>query len=194
VFWSNSIVKEKVSLLADKRTWKPAPLVGQIVFVTTLNEDGQSNIAPKSWISMMAFEPSLLAVGCNFNHWTAKNILRSKEFVVNVPGDDLASVVWQSHTIPHPRPVERVGLTPVPATTVKPPLVEECRAHLECQLAHFLTFGDEIIIFGQIVACSVDRQALEADDPYAYLRPLVFLENGLFGVVEKAQPVPRDGS
>lgn len=182
-------MKDKVSLLPDKRTWKPAPLVGQIVFVTTLNEDGGSNIAPKSWISMMAFEPSLLAVGCNINHWTAQNILRSKEFVVNVPGDELAQVVWQSHAIPHPRPVERLGLTSIPATIVKPPRVEECKFHLECRLANALTFGAEVILFGEIVACSVDRQALAADDPYAYLRPFVFLGNGLYGVIEQARPV-----
>lgn len=36
-------------------------------------------------------------------------------------------------TIPHPRPVESIGLTPVPAQMVKPPLIEECKAHLECQ-------------------------------------------------------------
>lgn len=179
-------MKEKVSFAPDKRTWKPSPLVGQIVLVTTLNDDEQSNVAPKSWISMMAFEPSLLALGCNTEHWTAKNILRSKEFVVNVPSDDLAEHVWDSHTLPHPRPVESIGLTPSPAQKVKPPLIEECKAHLECNLVQHLTFGDEVILLDEIVAGSVDKKVLEAQDPYEHLRMLVFLESRAYGVIEGA--------
>jgi len=45
-------VKEKLSFSPDKRTWSPSPLLGQIVLVTSLNEDGQSNVAPKSWLSI----------------------------------------------------------------------------------------------------------------------------------------------
>ncbi|MFQ5744986.1 MAG: flavin reductase family protein [Acidobacteriota bacterium] len=107
--------KEKASLGPDKSLWRPSPLLGQIVLVTTLNEDGESNVAPKSWISMMVFQPPLLALGCNLGHWTARNILRSEEFVVNVPGDDLADAVWKSSALPHPRPVQAAGLTPIPS-------------------------------------------------------------------------------
>lgn len=180
-------VKEKVLLNPDKRTWHPSPLVGQIVLVTTLNADGTSNVAPKSWVSMMAFEPSLLAIGCNLNHWTAQNVLRDKEFVVNVPGAELAEVAWQSHALPHPRPVEAAGLTPIPALKVKPPRVEECKAHLECVLDQHLTYGDEVILLGRIVSVSVDREAFESNAPYEYLRTFVYLDDGMYGVIERAR-------
>jgi flavin reductase (DIM6/NTAB) family NADH-FMN oxidoreductase RutF len=180
-------MKEKVNFSSDKRNWSPSPLLGQIVLVTSLNGDGQSNVAPKSWISMMAFEPSLLALGCNAAHWTAQNILQRREFVVNIPGDDLAELVWQAHTLPHPRPVENIGLTPRAAQKVKPPLIEECKAHVECSMVQYVAFGDELIILGQILAASVDREALEAQDPYAYLRPLTFLEKDAYGVIERAK-------
>ncbi|MCL4507530.1 MAG: flavin reductase family protein [Chloroflexi bacterium] len=184
-------MKEKMSLSSDKRAWRPSPLLGQIVLVTSLNEDGQSNVAPKSWLSMMAFEPSLLALGCNLSHWTAQNILQRKEFVVNIPGDELAEVVWKAHTLPHPRPVESIGLTPIPAQKVQPPLIEECKAHLECTLVQHLTFGAELIILGQVVTASVDRQALEAQDPYEYLRLFTFLESDTYGVIEKARRLKK---
>jgi flavin reductase (DIM6/NTAB) family NADH-FMN oxidoreductase RutF len=161
--------------------------------VTSLNADGSSNVAPKSWISMMAFDPALVAVGCNLEHWTARNILRSGEFVVNFPGEDLVETVWRCSKLPHPRPVEALGLTPRPAEAVPPPLVEECRAHLECVLVQDHRFGSEVVLLGNIVAASVDREALEARDPYAYLRSLFFLENGVFGVVERSPP-PADSS
>jgi flavin reductase (DIM6/NTAB) family NADH-FMN oxidoreductase RutF len=187
-------MKEKVSFSSDKRTWRPSPLLGQVVLVTSLNEDGQSNVAPKSWLSMMAFEPSLLALGCNLTHWTAQNILHRQEFVVNIPGAELAEVVWRSHTLPHPRPVEGIGLTSVPAQKVKPPLIEECKAHLECLLVQHLTFGAELIILGQVVAASVDREAVEAQDPYAYLRLFTFLESDTYGVIEKGRQLRTKGT
>jgi flavin reductase (DIM6/NTAB) family NADH-FMN oxidoreductase RutF len=182
---------EKVTLALDKHTWHPSPLLGQIVLVTTCNADGTSNIAPKSWISMMAFDPPLLALGCNHQHRTARNILERHTFVVNVPGAELAAAIWQAHWLPHPRPVESVGLTSLPALNVAPPRIAECKAHLECSLVQHLSYGDELILLGQIVALSVDRQALIADDPYAYLRMLVFLEQEKYGVIERAQSMTK---
>jgi flavin reductase (DIM6/NTAB) family NADH-FMN oxidoreductase RutF len=184
-------MKDKVRLSPDKRTWRPSPLVGQIVLVTSVNEDGTSNVAPKSWVSMMAAGPSLLALGCNRGHWTARNILRTGEFVINVPGAELADTVWRSHLLPHPRTVQDAGLTPVPAVKVAPPLIEECKAHLECVLVDHLAFGEELIILARIVAVSVDRAASDGADPYAYLRMLVFLEEGTFGVIERGHRVRR---
>ena len=157
-------MKEKVAFDPDKHTWRPSPLIGQIVLVTTLNEDGLSNIAPKSWISMMAFEPPVLALGCNVRHWTGRNILERGEFVVNVPGAELADTVWRTCDLPHPRPVEAAGLTPIPALKVKPPRVEECHAHLECVFDHSLAYGDELIVLAQVVSVSVDEEAVKAND------------------------------
>jgi flavin reductase (DIM6/NTAB) family NADH-FMN oxidoreductase RutF len=186
-------MNEKHTFQLDKRTWHPSPLVGQVMLVTTLNEDGGSNIAPKSWISMMALDPPLLALGCTLKHRTAQNILQRKEFVVNVPGAELAAVVWQSHALPHPRPVEAVGLTPIEALVVQPPRVGECKAHLECVLDRHLIYGQEVILLGRIVAVSVDKAALDADDPYGYLRMFVFLEDGTYGVVEQARRLRTQG-
>lgn len=187
-------MKQKTIFDPDKSTWRPSPLPGLIVFVTTLNEDGVSNIAPKSWISMMAFEPPILALGCNAKHWTGRNILQSREFVVNVPGAELAEIAWKVHKLPHPRPVEAAGLTPIPSLKVKPPRVEECRAHIECALDRYITYGDELVALGRIVAVSVDEAAATADDPYAALRMIFFLENSTYGVVEQAQRIEEKGT
>jgi len=180
-------MKEKVPFSTDKHSWNPSPLLGQIFLVTTINEDGITNIAPKSWISMMAFNPPLVVLGCNHEHQTAQNIIRSREFVVNVPGDDLAATAWECADLPHPRPVEAAGLTPLPATRVAPPLIEECRVHLECTLYKRLSFGLEVVIFGEILAGVIDQAALDAEDPYAYLRLFTYLEGRQYGVIERAE-------
>ena len=151
--------------------------------MTTLNRDGTTNIAPKCWASMVASDPPHLAFNCNRAHWTAQNILRSREFVVNVPGVNLARKVWRIPGLPHPRPVEAAGFTAVPAVRVRPPRIAECRAHLECVLVDHRKFGDELWLLGRVVSASADREVARAKDPFRVMRSFVYLEPGTFGVI-----------
>jgi flavin reductase (DIM6/NTAB) family NADH-FMN oxidoreductase RutF len=178
--------KDKVPFPPDRGFWRPSPLIGQVTLVTTLNADGVSNLAPKSLLSMMSFDPPIIALGCAFAHWTAINILRDREWVVNIPGDDLAAIAWRSHALPHPRPVEAAGLTALPAGRVRPPRIEECRAHLECTLDRHLAYGDAVVFLGRVVAASLDKSIADSQDPYAALRLFGFLEDETYGVVERA--------
>ena len=163
--------------------WRPPPLVGQVVLVTTCNRDGTTNIAPKCWASMVASDPPHLAFNCNREHWTAQNILRSREFVVNIPGLELVEKVWRIAGLPHPRPVEAAGFTALPASRVKPPRIAECRAHLECTLVDQKDFGKEIWLLGRVVSASADPEVARARDPFRVMRSFVYLAPGTFGFI-----------
>lgn len=179
----------KVSLPLSITEWRPAPIVGQVVLVTTCNRDGTTNIAPKCWAAMVASRPMHLAFNCNRKHWTAKNILRSREFIVNVPGAELAERVWATSRLPHPRSVESAGFTPIPAINVRPPRVAECRAHLECSLVRHIKFGEEVWLLGRVVAASADPEIVRAKDPFGVLRSFVYIEAGTYGVIGGAKRV-----
>jgi flavin reductase (DIM6/NTAB) family NADH-FMN oxidoreductase RutF len=182
----STAASRKIDLPLSISEWRPAPLVGQVVLVTTRNKDGTSNIAPKCWASMVASAPLTLAFNCNRDHWTARNVLRSREFVVNVPGAELASRVWAIAGLPHPRPVEAAGFTPLASSKVKPPRVAECRTHLECVLDRHLSFGMEVLLIGRIVAASADKTVAEARDPFDLYRTFVYLEPGTYGIIGRA--------
>ena len=77
----------------------------------------------------------------------------------------------------------------MPAVKVRPPRIAECKTHLECVLDQHLTYGDEVILLGQIVAVSVDMEAYQVQDPYEYLRMLVYLEDATYGVIEQARQI-----
>jgi flavin reductase (DIM6/NTAB) family NADH-FMN oxidoreductase RutF/catechol 2,3-dioxygenase-like lactoylglutathione lyase family enzyme len=168
----------------DKRSWHPSPLPGQVVLVTTVDADGEPNVAPKSWVSMVAFgPPPVLMFGCNKQHGTARNAVAAREFVINIPGSDLVGTCWAigvDQDTPRAERLSRYGLSPLPAKRVKPPLVAECRAHLECRLEDTREFGDELILFGRIVAVSMDTRATEGSEHMRYraLEPFFFLESG----------------
>lgn len=177
----------------DKARWRPSVLPGQIVVVSTVNAQGEPNLAPKSWITMVAFAGPLLAFGCNVEHTTYQNIRATGEFVVNIPGEPLAERVWALVRSHGAERLRQTDLTLEPARSVRPPLVAECRAHLECQLASINSYGAEVLIVGNIVAGSIDTacQTGSPADRYFTLRPIFFLENDTYGSIDTAKHVGR---
>jgi flavin reductase (DIM6/NTAB) family NADH-FMN oxidoreductase RutF len=63
---------------------------------------------------------------------------------------------------------------------------------LECVLDKHLTYGNEVVLLGRIVAVSVDKEVREVQDPYEYLRMLVYLDGMTYGVIERAQRLRVD--
>jgi flavin reductase (DIM6/NTAB) family NADH-FMN oxidoreductase RutF len=174
---------DKIEIPCDKHEWRPSPVLGQIVLVTTVDTEGRPDVAPKSWISMVAFgPPPIIMFGCTLEHVTAQNALASGEFVVNVPGSDLASTCYD---VAHDRPADRSTrfnrhrLTPVPSSVVAPPRIAECGAHLECRVDGHREWGSETAIFGRVEVVAVSEHILEgeAGRRYANLDPIFFLED-----------------
>jgi flavin reductase (DIM6/NTAB) family NADH-FMN oxidoreductase RutF len=183
---------KKTGVATSKSSWHPSPLLGQIVLISSRSIRGEVHVAAKSWISMVASEPPMISLACRISHRTAINILETREFVVNVPGDDIAARVFTAAETLQPTLDGAPAWNLQPATKVAPPIIEECRAHLECVLDSSKRINDEeIVLYGRIIAVTIDEKLLsgDADDRYRQLRPLIFLEEGLFGVVDAARRI-----
>ena len=108
---------------------------GPIVLVSSAYK-GETNIMTMGWHMIMEFEPSL--VGCYIwseNH-SFEMIRRSKQCVINIPTEDLASkVVKVGNT--SGRDIDKFmefGFTASPGTHVRAPLIDQCYANFECKL------------------------------------------------------------
>lgn len=167
------------------------PLAGPIALVTTIDQEGHVNVAPKSWISHICRSPNLFVLGCSREHHTARNLLANGECVLNFPSDAQAQATWAAHHYLEPGPDEltRRGFTPVPAEKVAPPRLRECPAHIEGRVESVKWYGDECIFLIEEVARSVDERIAAAPDPYALLRPIFYLGPGTYGVIERSRPV-----
>jgi len=184
---------EKVCLGVDKARWRTSPLPGHIVLVSTVDKNKVPNVVPKSWISMVALKPAIVGFGCNLEHQTARNVLSTKEFVINVPSEDLAENIWRTGDSEHEgaAKLEKLGWTLVSSVTVAPPSVKECKAHLECVYDSDKRYGDEIWIFGEIVFACIDERALQGSQKqrYKYLSPVFYLEKRTFGTLGDVQTI-----
>jgi flavin reductase (DIM6/NTAB) family NADH-FMN oxidoreductase RutF len=108
---------------------------GPVVMVTTARK-GKPNIMTMSWHTMLEFEPPL--VGCVIsNRNYSFNILKAtRECVINIPTVELAEKVVKCGNASG-RDIDKfaiLGLTPVAASCVQAPLIEECYASLECKV------------------------------------------------------------
>lgn len=184
----------KIAFPVGKADWHPSVLPGPIVLVSTVDAAGEPNIAPKSWISMMAFHGPVLAFGCHRSHATARNAETAGEFVVNIPPEALAERIWAMPASHGAERIARSGLTLLPARQVAPPLIGECRAHLECTLKSVTRMGAEVVVFGTIVAASIDEDCAASclADQYFRLRPVFFLEEGVYGSIDTAKRIGAD--
>lgn len=167
------------------------PLVGQMVLITSINRDKVSSVAPQSGISIFASRPAIVGFGCNLSHPTAKNILSTGEFVVNIPGSELSKKIWDVSGMETAgnKQIEKAGLTPVKSVKLSTPRIAECKAHLECSLDWTKKYGDQMVIFGRVLLASVDKKVVEADleERYKYLKLLAGLDDGVYGVIKEAK-------
>lgn len=165
-----------------------------ITIVTTVDGDGRVNAALKSWV--MYCSPRDIMFGCNVNHHTARNVLETREFVVNVPNLDLLRQTKRTAASHHQGvdEIEDAGLTAIPSTRVRPPRVKECKAHAECRLVWSRRLeGGSIVFIGRVVALSLDEDVFDEETMCVKttdLRQMLLVPEGI-GLIERTIPLGR---
>jgi flavin reductase (DIM6/NTAB) family NADH-FMN oxidoreductase RutF len=162
------------------------------VLITTVNREGTPNAAVKTNF-MTVSSMAKYAFHCSPQHHTYQNIMETKEFVINVPTEDIISKVLKVAVITeNPCPagfseMERAGLTPIPSEKVRPPRVEECVAHYEC----ILDWLKEGLIVGKVIAVSVDESLMQG----THIRKMVVVGGGRtpdsYGIVSETKKWPK---
>ena len=109
---------------------------GPVVLVTTASK-GRANIMAQSWHTMLEFEPPLVACVISNRNFSFDILKATQECVINIPTLALARKVVGCGNCSGRKvdKFEKFALTPVAASCVKAPLIDECYANLECKLA-----------------------------------------------------------
>jgi len=154
----------KVSLFIDNDVLRLLGF-GAVILVTTVGGDGSVNAAPHSWVTVVDYNPPQLLFSVNTKHDTYRNVLETKEFVVNIPSADMIREIWitQKHFPYGTNELQEAGLTPLPSEKVKPPRIKECKAHIECKVLWTKTIGSTCLVLGNIEAISIDKELEKLD-------------------------------
>ena len=109
---------------------------GPIVLLSSAFKD-ETNIMTMGWHMVMEFTPSLIGCCISSTNHSFELVRRSRQCVINLPTTDLAGTVVKIGNSSG-RDIDKFaefGLTPKPATHLRAPLIDECYANFECQLA-----------------------------------------------------------
>ena len=171
--------------------WTQFPLPTPLVVVTSVDQDGRKNGAPKNAIMPFLNEPDMVAFMCKMSHDTAKNILETEEFTVNIPSIDIMRQIMGMGA-PLPRgtnEIEHVGLTSHQGIKNQAPLIKECKIHTECKLEWYKEFGprDDVFIVGRMLNIIMDEELMDlpCSKRIEMLKMMVIWPDG-FTVVDKA--------
>lgn len=115
-----------------------------VVLISTVNEDGSYNLAPMSSVFWLGWRAML---GLAAQSKTPRNMIRTRECVLNLPSVDLVDAVDRLARTTGSDPVPETklrrgyrhvrdkficaGLTPIPSQTLAAPRVAECPVQLE---------------------------------------------------------------
>ena len=127
---------------------------GPVVLVTT--RDGRkNNIMTISWTMVVDFTPVFAITTGEWNHSFAA-LRKNRECVIAVPTVDLLDKVVGIGTCTgaDTDKFSRFELTPVPAKLVRPPLIKECLANIECKVIDIIDKHSIIVL--EAVAAYVD--------------------------------------
>lgn len=121
--------------------------------------DGKRSICPLGWKMNTSISPPMMAISVAPSRFTHELIVKSGEFVLAWPGEDLAeeTLFCGTNSGRNVDKFKETGLTPVKGEFVNAPLIKECIANLECKLVGQLTTGDHTIFVGEILAVWVNE-------------------------------------
>lgn len=190
---------EKVDIQVDNLLSKEAqkiPRMNQLFVITTISKKGIVNAAVKSEVIHALTEPPVFGFSCNLRHHTCQNILEQHEFVINIPGEDIVGkVIKTAHDYPAGvNELDEAGLQALYSRKVKPPRITECVAHFECREEWHEIHGEEILIFGRVMAASLnqDLHGVTIEERFRIARPIVVLGEYRYSPVHEVKKLPEN--
>jgi flavin reductase (DIM6/NTAB) family NADH-FMN oxidoreductase RutF len=132
---------------------------GPVVLVTT-HDDNKDNIMTISWTMVMDFTPTFAISTGQWNHSFAA-LRKNRECVIAIPTVNLLDTVVAIGTCSgaDTDKFARFKLTPVQAKLVKPPLIQECLANIECKVIDIIEKHNIVVLEG--VAAYIDSERKE---------------------------------
>lgn len=182
-----------------------------IGWISTIDENGVSNLAPYSQFTNLSFDPPYVLVACGQNLLgkrkdTTVNIETTGEFVFNLVTYDLkdAMNITAGRFYPGVDEFEKAGLTKAPSKVVKPFRVAESPIQLEC--TYYTTIrlpgngyvGSVDCIIGKVVGVHVKDEFIMPSGKIDMekIKPLARMGYSDYTVVEKVfemRGIPQEG-
>jgi flavin reductase (DIM6/NTAB) family NADH-FMN oxidoreductase RutF len=181
---SKVVIKKKITALARCRP---------CMIITTLHENGVVNGGSFGAYTNVGPEEIGIAIGMSSD--TYRNLRRTGEFVINIPGMEHAAALEVCGRNPTDGASEVIlaSMTTSPANEVAVPLITECVANIECRYWKEIEIGFHSFVIGKVVCGHIEEAFRDVDgglDPVKARVPFgVRYPEPIYAVLDHAQAV-----
>lgn len=148
----------------------------------------KENAMAAAWCGIVCSLPATVAVAIRPHRHSSQIIKKSKEFVINVPSENLLEKVDLIGTISGKEEdkFKETGLTTEKGASVATPLIKECTINLECKVKQIIPLGTHDVFIAEVEAIHADEECLKNGEiDFSLLKPLVLLDREYWALREK---------
>lgn len=155
---------ERYKLMSAAITPRP------IAWLTTVSPEGVRNAAPYSFFNMMGSAPPLVAVGLmrrpdGSYKDSARNILETREFVVNLVSESDAAAMNFTCIDAPPEfdELDAADIETTPSVAIAPPRISSAPVAMECRLFNSIDAGLTTVALGEVVQFHIRDGLVDPD-------------------------------
>jgi len=151
----------------SKITWKPGTMIYPLpaVMVSCGSEAGEFNIITISWTGTICTDPPMCYISVRPGRHSYDIIRKNGGYVINLTTKELAFATdWCGvKTGARHNKFAEMGLTPVMASIVNAPYIEESPVNIECAVKDIIELGSHHMFISQVVAVHADERYFDAE-------------------------------
>ena len=173
-----------------KVSWKPGTMVYPVpaAMVTCGDHPDNWNIITIAWTGTICSDPAMTYVSVRKERHSYDLIKRTGEFVINL-GTEETAFATDFCGVKSGRDVnkwEETGLTPVAASQVKAPVIDQSPVSIECRVTEVKELGSHDMFIAEVVAVTVDDKYLDDKDSFHldWAKPLAYSHGHYYGLKE----------
>jgi flavin reductase (DIM6/NTAB) family NADH-FMN oxidoreductase RutF len=150
-----------------KVLWKPGTMLYPLpaVMVSCGSYPEEYNIITISWTGIICTDPAMCYISVRPGRFSYNIIKKNGEFVINVTTKSLAFATdWcgVKSGKDHNKFTE-MGLTPVPASKIKAPMIKESPVNIECIVREIKELGSHHMFISEVVTVNADEEYINKE-------------------------------
>jgi len=149
-----------------KVIWKPGTMIYPLpaVMVSCGAEPEEYNIITISWTGTICTDPAMCYISVRPGRHSYTIIRRRGEYVINLTTKSLAFATdWCGvKSGNRHNKFDEMGLTPVPASKVNAPMIQESPVNIECVVKNIIELGSHHMFISEVVAVNADEKYIDA--------------------------------
>jgi flavin reductase (DIM6/NTAB) family NADH-FMN oxidoreductase RutF len=151
--------------IMSKVLWKPGTMIYPLpaVMVSCGSVEEEYNIITISWTGTICTEPAMCYISVRPGRHSYNIIKKNGEYVINLTTKALSYATdWCGvKTGKDHRKFSEMGLTPIPASIIKAPMIKESPVNIECVVKEIKELGSHHMFISEVVAVNADENYID---------------------------------